>query len=138
MAADRMLTARNDVEPELPVIPNCLIEVINDNDQMINPLNHKRLSDDTCLQRSAKFKLLLNIAEKAQLGYLRRLNFLLYFACGLGLNNGGLHGGVGSTAVAAHSLDDQVVALLGLLAIQFPKTLRESGHLLGLLANEHQ
>ena len=40
VAADRVLAARNHRKPELPIIPDCLIEIIDDNDQVINALNH--------------------------------------------------------------------------------------------------
>src|SRR5690349_22054098 len=116
MAADGVLSAGDDVEPELPIVPIRLIEVFDDDDQVINSLNYKRVIPSVLIsRRSAKFKLLLNIARKAQISDLRRLNLFLNFAGCLCLNDRGLHGSVRRAAVTAHGLDDQVVAFLCLL-----------------------
>src|ERR1051325_1995427 len=139
MAADRVLSARNDIEPELSIVPSRLIEVFDDDDEVINSLNHKRVIPFAITsRRSAKFKLLLNIAKKAQVSDLRWLNLFLNFAGCLCLNDRGLHGRVRSAAVAAHGLDDQVVAFLCLLPIQFPESLCKARDLVRLLANEDQ
>src|ERR1041384_4615527 len=139
MAADGVLSAGDHIEPELPIVPSRLIEVFDDDDQVINSLNHKRVIPLMIISsRSAKFKLLLNIAKKAQVSYLRRLNLFLNFAGCLCLNDRSLHGSIGRAAVAAHGLDDQVVTFLCLLPIQFPKSLGKARDLVRLLANEDQ
>src|SRR5215510_3855879 len=86
----------------------------------------------------AKFKLLLHFAQKTQFHYLGRRNIFLNFASRFRLENRRLHGCIGGAAIATHGLYDQLVAFIGLLAVQFPKALREGGHLLWLLADEQQ
>ena len=41
MAAHRMLAAGNDSEAELLIIFGCLFQIIDDDNDMIDPLKHK-------------------------------------------------------------------------------------------------